>query len=252
MFTFSKSGSEKSLNLYEELSKQVDSNSFDSIIALGGDGHILDVLHKELLSVNPKPVFGINCGTVGFLLNEISDIKNSLSKEITDAQVYDIFPLKVEGTTTDGDTFEAYAFNDVYVNRSSHQAAKLKISINDRVQVETFIGDGIIISSEIGSTAYNRSAGGTIIPIGSGITAITPICGFVPKHWSGAIIRDTNKISVENIEYDKRPLTLVADSTTFENIKEYSVTKVVDKSVKLLFNKTSSLHEKFLIEQFSK
>lgn len=252
MFTFCKSGSDKSLNLYKELSKQVDSNNFDSIIALGGDGHILDVLHKELISDNPKPVFGINCGTVGFLLNEISDIKNDLSEEISNAQVYDIFPLKVEGIKTTGEQFISYAFNDVYVNRSSHQAAKLKISVNDIVQIETFIGDGIIVSSEIGSTAYNRSAGGPIIPIGSGITAITPICGFVPKHWSGAIIRDTNIISVENIEYDKRPLTLVADSTTFEDIKEYSVTKVVDKSVKLLFNKTSSLHDKFLIEQFSK
>lgn len=249
--SFTHSGSPKSIEVRDEYLKRYTNYSLeeaDVIVALGGDGHILDILHKLSRSNMKKPVFGINCGTLGFLLNEVTD--EDLEARITSAQPQCVSRLSASVTDVHSQEFKATAFNDVYLNRTTHQAAKLKISVNGVERIEQFAGDGIILATEMGSTAYNRSAGGPIIPLGSNITALTPICGFIPRHWKGALLHGTDVVDIEIIESEKRPVSVVADSTEFPNVKRVRISRDINHCSELLFDRHASLNEKILKEQF--
>lgn len=248
---FTKSGSEKSKNFYAHYVREYGNSKVedaDVIVALGGDGHVLDLLHSLNRKDSSKPIFGINCGTLGFLLNEVNN--EDLIERISSAQSQCVSRLSASVTDVHSQGFEAHAFNDVYLNRTTHQAAKLKISVNGIERIEEFAGDGIILATEMGSTAYNRSAGGPIIPLGSNITALTPICGFIPRHWKGALLRGGDVVDIEVIESEKRPVSVVADSTEFPNVKSVRITRDVNHCSELLFDRHASLNEKILKEQF--
>ena len=249
--TFTKSGSDKSKEYHDKYVGKYGNHDFDEadvIVALGGDGHILELLHHLDKKNISKPVFGINCGTVGFLLNEITD--ENLIERIESSHSQCVSRLSASVTDVHSQGFEAHAFNDVYLNRTTHQAAKLKISVNGIERIEQFAGDGIILATEMGSTAYNRSAGGPIIPLGSNITALTPICGFIPRHWRGALLQGGDVVDIEVIESEKRPVSVVADSTEFPNVKSVRITRDVNHCSELLFDRHASLNEKILKEQF--
>lgn len=248
---FIKSGSEKSEAFYSHYTRLYGNHKCmdaDVIVALGGDGFILETLHDLDRLKSIKPIFGINCGTVGFLLNEITD--EDLKLRINKASTQCIPKLSMSAIDAHGEQLNASAFNDVYFNRMTHQAAKLTIEINSKKRIENFSGDGLIISTEMGSTAYNRSAGGPIIPLGSNLTALTPICGFIPKHWKGALIHGGDSIKITNNDPSKRPISVVADSKEFKNIQEVSINRVENYCASLMFDSDSSLHEKILNEQF--
>lgn len=223
----------------------------DIIVVLSGDGAILDTMHR-LLDKNLKaPIYGINYGTVGFLLNEKqSPPYDTLLSRIDSAFGVEVTPLEVEIKLQDDTMHRAYAINDVYLNRSSNQSCKMNVYVDDIKRIDGFSGDGIILSSEVGSTAYNRSAGGPIIPIGSGLMAITPICGSYPKHWRGALLPKKSTIRLEVLDEKKRKVTVVADNKEFPNPKEIKIYQTPTLRLVLLFDKESTLHEKIIREQF--
>ena len=250
------SGSEKAIRYYNILSScinTVDIDKADIIIALGGDGFVLNVLHNVMdMNLQSIPIFGINCGSVGFLMNEVSEEElHNIEDIINNSKSTNIDCLCLTAKNSKGEIFKEYAFNDIYLNRSSHQAAKLKISVDEKERIPLFIGDGLIVSTEMGSTAYNKSAGGPILPLGSGITALTPICGFVPKHWDGALLKSSSVISVDVLENEKRPVTVVADSKVISDVVSYTVIRDEKlPKISLMFNGDDSLNERFLKEQF--
>lgn len=248
---FIKSGSEKSEAFYAHYTRKYGNHpraEADVLVALGGDGFILETLHALDKLNSSIPVFGINCGTVGFLLNEVTD--EDLPSRIKKATSQCVSRLSLSALSADSEVFEAHAFNDVYINRTSHQAAKLNIRVNGVERIESFAGDGLIVATEMGSTAYNRSAGGPIIPLGANLTALTPICGFIPKHWRGALLHGRDIVDISVQEHEKRPVSVVADSKEFKNIVKVSITRDVDHCSQLLFDSHSSLNEKLLKEQF--
>lgn len=248
---FTKSGSEKSNAFYDHYVRKYGNykrSEADVIVALGGDGFILEILHDLNRINSDKPVFGVNCGTIGFLLNEVTD--EDLISRIEKAQRQCVSRLSVRAVNEDSEEFFAHAFNDVYINRITHQSAKLKISVNGVERIEQFSGDGLILATEMGSTAYNRSAGGPIIPLGSNITAMTPICGFMPRHWKGALLQAKDEVDIEIVESHKRPVSVVADSNEFTHVKSIHISRDVNHCSKLLFDKHESLNEKILREQF--
>mgnify|MGYP002479485093 CR=1 FL=1 len=248
---FTKSGSEKSEAFYDHYTRKYGNHNrrdADVIVALGGDGFILEILHSLNETNSSIPVFGINCGTVGFLLNEVTD--EDLYKRIGKATGQCVSRLSLTAVDKDSEVYTAHAFNDVYVNRITHQAAKLNIQVNGIERIPSFSGDGVIVSTEMGSTAYNRSAGGPIIPLGSNLTALTPICGFIPKHWKGALLQGSDIVDIKVQEHEKRPVSVVADSKEFKNIVEVSITRDINHCSELLFDSHASLNEKLLKEQF--
>lgn len=223
----------------------------DVIVVLSGDGAILDTMHRLLDKHIKTPIYGINYGTVGFLLNEKqSPPYDTLLSRIESAFSVEVTPLKVEISLQDGTQQNAYAINDVYVNRSTNQSCRMDVYVDDIKRIEGYSGDGIILSSEVGSTAYNRSAGGPIIPIGSGLMAITPICGSFPKHWRGALLPKKSTIRLEILDEKKRKVDVVTDNKEFPNPKEIKIYQDPTLRLELLFDKESSLHDKIIKEQF--
>lgn len=236
-------------NNYVDVYGQSSIEDCDVIVVLGGDGTMLDVLQEQLDKKISKPTYGINYGTYGFLLNEKSNIEMLINK-INLSHRIKINPLKMVATTVDDRKIETYAVNDVYVNRMSSQSCKLKISVDNNVRIESFSGDGVIVASSVGSTAYNRSAGGPIIPLNSGLMALTPICGFIPKKWAGAILPESSIIQIDFMDLEKRPVVLVADSTEFKDVKSVSIHHKNTPNLHLLFDEECSLNEKIIREQF--
>lgn len=249
--SFTASGSPLSIDMLCQLTLKYNNHSIeecDVIVALGGDGHILSILHSLDDANQNTPIFGINCGSLGFLLNEINE--EDLIQRIKDARPQCISRMSVTLKDAHEQEFTAHAFNDVYLNRSTHQAAKLSISVNGVERISTFTGDGLILSTEMGSTAYNHSAGGPIIPLGSNLTALTPICGFSPKHWRGALLKSTDSVEISVLENSKRPVSVVADSKEFTDIVSIKVARDIDHCSVLLFDKHDTLNEKIIREQF--
>lgn len=223
-----------------------DAEDADVIIALGGDGLMLEVLHKTLPL--KKPVYGMNCGTVGFLMNAYSleNFEERISKSIPTH----LHPLKMSARTEKGEIHKALAFNEVSLIRKSRQAAKLEISIDGKVRMDELICDGLIISTPAGSTAYNLSAHGPILPIGSPLLAITPISAFRPRRWHGAILPNSANISLKTLEVDKRPVSAVADFTEIRDVVSVSIHEDRSHYVTVLFDEGHNLEERILQEQF--
>ena len=218
----------------------------DVIVALGGDGLMLQTVHKN--HKRALPIFGMNCGSVGFLMNEYAPNDLLERLDITEAQA--IHPLKMKVKTASGKSHTALAFNEVSMLRETRQAAKLKISIDGIVRLAELICDGVLLSTPAGSTAYNLSVNGPILPIDAPMLALTPISAFRPRRWRGAILPRTAKVVFEILEADKRPVSAVADHTEIREVTEVAVAEDASVSATILFDPDRSLQERILAEQF--
>jgi len=223
-----------------------DANEADVIVALGGDGLMLEVLHKTLPL--KKPVYGMNCGTVGFLMNSYS--LDNFEERVSRSIPTHLHPLKMSARTEHGEIHKALAFNEVSLIRESRQAAKLEISIDSKVRLDELICDGLIVATPAGSTAYNLSAHGPILPIGSPLMALTPISAFRPRRWHGAILPNSANIAIKTLDSEKRPVSAVADFTEIRDVVSVSIHEDRTHYVTVLFDEGHNLEERILQEQF--
>ena len=233
----------------ESLEKKFGSNSVNSadvIVVLGGDGFMLEAIKNQM--EKNLPLFGLNYGSVGFLMNTVND--EDLIQRLNSSQSIKIAPLSMTADTTDGSTHEAIAINEVSLLRETHQAAKIKISIDKNVRLEELVCDGVLLSTPSGSTAYNLSAHGPILPINADVLALTPISAFRPRRWKGAILNNKSEVKFEIIDSKKRPVSAVADSVEVRNVNSVSVKQDSKNKVELLFDSQHSFEERILNEQF--
>ena len=218
----------------------------DVVVAMGGDGMMLQVLHR-FMSVG-KPIYGMNRGTVGFLMNEFRE--DGLVERLEAAQRTVLHPLLMQVTDTEGRTHEARAINEVSMLRQTHQTAKLKISVDGHVRLPLLIADGVLAATPAGSTAYNLSVGGPILPLDAHLLALTPISAFRPRRWNGALLPNQARIRIEVLDAEHRPVAAVADHTEFRRVctVETSLDRATD--LVLLHDPGHSLDERILREQF--
>jgi len=225
---------------------QNEPNNSDYIVPIGGDGLLLKSLHS-LNNLN-KPFFGINFGSIGFLMNNIVD--KDLNDTVSNAKKSYFKPLKMIATSIDNKIFEAYAYNEVSIMRQTHLASKVKIKINNKIKMEELICDGVLVSTSAGSTAYNLSAHGSILPLDSNILALTPISAFRPRRWRGALISETNKIEFDILDNKERSSSVTADNIEFRNIQKVNVESSNENKCTVLFDSKHSIEDKILNEQF--
>ncbi len=219
----------------------------DIVVALGGDGFMLEILHRNLAS--RRPIYGMNRGSVGFLMNDYGE--HDLLQRIAAAEEAVIHPLSMTAVDRAGATHRALAINDVSLLRETRQTAKLRILIDGRPRLEELICDGALVATPAGSTAYNLSAHGPIIPIGAQVLALTPISAFRPRRWRGALISHQAKVTFEILESNKRPVSAVADNVEVRNVIRVDVTEDRSIALSMLFDAGRSLDERMLAEQFS-
>ncbi len=224
----------------------VADNEAEVIVALGGDGFMLEILHQEMDS--GRPVFGLNRGSIGFLMNEYRE--DDLQERLTAAQEVALHPLRMATETVSGEKVTADAFNEVSLLRETRQTAKIRITIDGVPRLDELICDGVLVATPAGSTAYNLSAHGTIIPLGAGVLALTPISAFRPRRWRGALLPEKASVGFEVLEPLKRPVLAVADSTEVRDVVRVSVHQARSSSVSLLFDPEHNLEERILREQF--
>lgn len=218
----------------------------DVIVAIGGDGFMLQTLH-ETLDVN-LPIYGINRGTVGFLMNILED--NDLPARLAKAETAVIHPLAMKARDMNGNTHKALAINEVSLLRETRQTAKLRISIDGKVRLEELLCDGALVATPAGSTAYNLSAHGPILPIDARLLALTPISAFRPRRWRGALLSHNAKVRFDVIEAGKRPVSAVADHIEVRNVAQVDIQENRKIKLKLLFDEGHSLDERIISEQF--
>jgi len=218
----------------------------DVLVALGGDGLMLQTLHKFMNS--GKPIYGMHRGTVGFLMNDFS--VERLGERLAAAKKTVIHPLLMRARDAQGHTHEHRAINEVSLFRQSAQAAHLRILIDGQERLGELIADGILVATPAGSTAYNLSVQGPIIPINAPLLALTPISPFRPRRWRGALLPDKARITVEILEADKRPVAAVADHDEVRSVRSVDVTMDAAVAINLLFDPDHNLDERILREQF--
>jgi len=218
----------------------------DVIVALGGDGLMLQTLHDNIDEA--KPIFGINKGSVGFLMNDYND--DDLLERIESATLTKVYPLQMK-VKTEKEEISAKAINEVSLLRQSYQAAKIMIKIDDKIRLEELICDGILIATPAGSTAYNLSAHGPILPITSNLLALTPISAFRPRRWKGALLPHDSIVEIEILEKTKRPVSAVADNLEIRDIESVKITEDRKTELFMLFDPETNLEEKILEEQFT-
>ena len=218
----------------------------DVIVALGGDGFMLEMLHRHM--DRRVPIYGMNRGTVGFLMNNYKE--DGLLRRVTRSRAVVLHPLRMVAQAMDGSRVEALAINDVSLLRQTRQTAKIKISIDGVVRLEELICDGALVSTPAGSTAYNLSIGGPIIPLSANLLAITPIAAFRPRRWRGALLQHTARVKFEILEAAKRPVSAVADSSEVRDVREVEIVEDRSIALTLLFDPQSALEERVLKEQF--
>lgn len=218
----------------------------DCIVALGGDGLMLRTLHNYMDS--GKPIYGMNRGSVGFLMNQYRE--TNLRKRLAESKASIIHPLLMNATNVRGDEFSAHAINEVSLLRQTSQVAKLRILINDQERMQELITDGVLLSTPAGSSAYNLSANGPILPLDSPLLALTPISPFRPRRWRGALLPDAAKVRIEVLEPEKRPVSVVADHDEFRDLAFVTIEMDHDADLVLLHDPGHSLEERILREQF--
>ncbi|MBM3632958.1 MAG: NAD kinase [Alphaproteobacteria bacterium] len=218
----------------------------DVIIVLGGDGFMLKTLH--LYQSLDKPVYGMNCGSVGFLMNTFQ--QSNLLKRLAKANETILHPLKMIATDSRGGEITAHAINEVSLLRQSAQAAKIRISVDQIVRLDALVCDGILIATPAGSTAYNLSAHGPIIPMNANLLAMTPISAFRPRRWRGALLPDIAKVTLEILETNKRPVSASADDLEVRDVQKVEVCQDSKTQYRLLFDPDHNLDERILGEQF--
>ncbi len=219
----------------------------DLIIVIGGDGSLLHALHNYMdLNI---PFYGINSGSVGFLMNHFH-IQN-FPNNIWQTKYTNLYPLEMKAINSKGAEFNALAINEVSIFRQTNQAAKFRVKIDDIERIPELIGDGALVSTPAGSSAYNLSAGGKIVPLGSNVLCLTPICSFRPRRWQGAILSSDVTIEFDIFETNKRPVSAVADFNEFTNVEKVIVKSSKNKIIKILFDQNHTFEDRVIKEQFS-
>ena len=238
------------LEARSELVRRYGDCPFDKarvVVALGGDGFMLETIHRVL--TRGVPVYGMNRGSVGFLMNAYSP--DGLLERLEHAQAAELHPLRMTAVTTTGQVEEALAFNEVSLLRQLRQASKIRITIDGRVRLEELSCDGVLISTPAGSTAYNLSAHGPIVPLSANLLPLTPISSFRPRRWRGALLPSSAEVLFEVLEVDKRPTAAVADFTEVRDVVSVAVSEDRSVSVTVLFDPDQGLSERIIAEQFT-
>ncbi len=217
------------------------------MVTLGGDGQMLETLHRA--AANRLPVYGMNCGSVGFLMNAYSE--DLLLERLNHAQAAVLHPLRMHAVTVTGRVEEALAFNEVSLLRQQRQGAKIQVIVDGRVRLAELMCDGILLSTPAGSTAYNLSAHGPIVPLSANLLPLTPISAFRPRRWRGALLPSGAEVQFEVLEHDKRPVAAVADFTEVRDVLSVAVSEDRSVSVTVLFDPDQGLSERIIAEQFT-
>ena len=220
----------------------------DFIVALGGDGFVLKTLHENIKSL--KPVFGMNFGTRGFLMNEY--FLDDLEKRLIKAQKIELNPLVMKAISPTGKETKAVAINEISIRREKYQAAKLKIEIDEVLRMDELVCDGVIISTPAGSTGYNYSASGPIIPLGSNVISLTAVSSYSPRHWKGGLLSKNAKIKISNVNASKRPVVAHADHIEAKDAISIEIEMATGLKVPLLFDNTSKIEDRVYDEMFKK
>jgi NAD+ kinase len=221
----------------------------ETLVALGGDGFMLHTLHAMLAEGPAKPVFGMNRGTVGFLMNDWRI--DCLPERIEAAKAIRVAPLEMCATTVSGERFTHAAINEVSLLRETRQTAKIEISVNGRVALPELACDGVLVATPAGSTAYNLSAHGPILPLQAKMLALTPISPFRPRRWSGAILPDDTAVCLRVLEAENRPVSAVADQVEVRDVANVEIRLDKERSLTLLFDPEHALDERIAMEQFA-
>ena len=225
----------------------VEPERAEVIVPLGGDGFMLETLHRFLS--RGVPIYGMHRGSVGFLMNAYRP--EGLYERLAAAQPVVLHPLEMTARDEHGGHHLALAFNEVSLLRESRQAAKLRVSVDGVVRIEELMADGILVATPVGSTAYNLSAHGPIIPLGAAVLALTPISAFRPRRWRGALLPHEARVEIQALETDKRPVSAVADFSEARDVETVEIHENRDISMTLLFDRESNLEERVLKEQFA-
>jgi NAD+ kinase len=226
-----------------------DTERAEALVALGGDGFMLQTLHRMLEAGAPRPVFGMNRGTVGFLMNDWR--LDNLAERIKAAKPIRVAPLEMRATTVGGQTSVHAAINEVSLLRETRQTAKIEISVNGRVALPELACDGVLVATPAGSTAYNLSARGPILPLAAKMLALTPISPFRPRRWSGAILPDDTAVCLRILEAENRPVSAVADQIEVRDVAKVEIRLDRERSLTLLFDPEHALDERIAMEQFA-
>ena len=248
-FAFVHSETAVSKTAYSRLKKRYGSaelSEADIIVALGGDGFMLEALHRF---GSEKPIYGMNRGTVGFLMNGYREV--GLLERLDACEAVDLKRLTMQATDRAGDVHEAHAINEVALLRETRQAAHIRVLIDGVERLENLMCDGILVATSAGSTAYNLSAHGPIIPLESHLLALTPISAFRPRRWRGALLHDNSKVRFEIIDAQKRPVSATADTIEVRDVVSVEVTTDPDVTFQLLFDPEHRLEDRVLQEQFA-
>jgi NAD+ kinase len=222
----------------------------DAAVVLGGDGFMLQTLHSMLDSGLLVPTYGMNCGTVGFLMNRFRN-GGKLLDRLRKARDFAIAPIRMEAVRQDGSCHVACAINEVSLLRETRQTAKIEIAVDDRVRLKELVCDGVLVATPAGSTAYNLSANGPILPLDSQLLALTPISAFRPRRWRGAILPERSRMRFSIIESHKRPVSAVADQKEIRDIAEVRLEIARQQQLTLLFDAGHALDERIVAEQFA-
>jgi len=247
--SFLSSGAQEANEARERLVERYgdcDPERADVIVALGGDGLMLQTLHRMMDA--PKPIYGMNRGSVGFLMNEFHD--RGLRKRLETARLSIVHPLLMRTTDVAGATSTARAINEVSLLRQTYQAAKLAIAVDGKERLGELIADGVLLATPAGSTAYNLSANGPILPLDAPLMALTPLSAFRPRRWRGALLPDRAEVSIAVLEAEKRPVSAVADHFEIRGVARVDIVMDRQTSLMLLHDPGHSLDERILREQF--
>ena len=235
--------------LLRERYQFVSLDDAEQIVALGGDGFLLQTLHEMLHRGRLCPVFGMNRGTIGFLMNEWR--LEGLRERLNSARLFSVAPLHMEAVTVRGERLQNPAINEVSLLRETRQTAWIEVSINGRVVLPELVCDGVLVATPAGSTAYNLSAQGPILPLGSNLVALTPISPFCPRRWRGALVADDLKILFRVLDPEKRPVSAVADQLEVRDVSTVEVRVDRSQALSLLFDPEHALDERITMEQFA-
>lgn len=246
--------SPKAQAAFKELSERYDfvdisrkKTRVDAVVVLGGDGFMLTAIHKFM--GRRIPVYGMNCGTVGFLLNRYSP--DHLIERLSRAHPTTLFPLRMFAKTLNGKLHELLAVNEVSLLRESKQAAWIRVTVDHVVRIDEMVCDGVMVATPAGSTAYNFSAGGPVLPLSANTIAITPISPFRPRRWRGAILPHNSSVYFEVLDPDKRPVSVVADFNEVRDVVSVAISEHRDTGFTLLFDPEHNLEERMIKEQFA-
>ena len=234
---------------FRNIADWVPLDQAEAVVVLGGDGFMLQTLHAMLDADRIIPAYGLNLGTVGFLMNRNRN-PETLLKRIAKAKPHRILPLRMQAQTQNGERHTFCAINEVSLLRETRQTAKLEVMVDDKIRIPELVCDGVLLATPAGSTAYNLSADGPILPLDSNLLALTPISPFRPRRWHGAILPDRSRVGLRVLEREKRPVSVVADQRELRHVSQVDLERARDSELTLLFDPGHALDERIVAEQF--